>query len=128
MPVATSTASSSGATNSADSKSESASTSDPAPSAATIDAATLDLLLGKAFASWRGHDNDALAVYDGLIQTSPEDFRGYLAKGLFLKERGRKADAERMFIQARFYAPESRRSFITRVSENNPLLDLPSDD
>lgn len=68
-------------------------------SATPIDTTGVDLLLGKVYAAWRGHDNDALAVYERAIETSPEDFRPYLAKGLFLKERGRKADAERMFLQ-----------------------------
>ncbi|CAI5504021.1 unnamed protein product [Closterium sp. Naga37s-1] len=37
------------------------------------------LLLGKAYASW-GRPGDAAAVYDGLIASRPDDFRGYLAK------------------------------------------------
>ncbi len=71
----------------------------PSSSATSVDSAALELLLAKVYGSWRGHDNDALATYDALIKTAPEDFRAYLAKGLFLKEHGRKADAERMFIQ-----------------------------
>jgi hypothetical protein len=87
----------------------------PAPAAAAADAAgpasssgraprpldpvAVQLLLGKAYAGWRGHDPDALAAYDALIKSAPEDFRGYLAKGVFLKERGRRGDAERMFLQ-----------------------------
>lgn len=71
----------------------------PASPASSVDAAALDLLTAKVYSRWRGHDADALATYDALIQRTPDDFRGYLAKGLFLKERGQKADAERMFIQ-----------------------------
>jgi hypothetical protein len=37
--------------------------------------------------------------YDALISRFPEDYRGYLARGVFLRERGRRADAERMFLQ-----------------------------
>ena len=33
----------------------------------TVDSVALDLLTAKVFGSWRGHDNDALAVYDGLV-------------------------------------------------------------
>lgn len=51
--------------------------------------------------NWRGHDSDALAVYDNITRMYPEDYRGYLAKGMFMKEKGRKADADRMFLQAR---------------------------
>lgn len=39
----------------------------------------VDLLLGKAYSDW-GHVSDAVAVYDTLIATQPNDFRGYLAK------------------------------------------------
>ncbi len=39
--------------------------------------------------------------YDNLIARFPEDFRGYLAKGVFLRDKGRRADAERMFLQVR---------------------------
>ena len=71
----------------------------PAAPVSSVDAAALDLLTAKVYSRWRGHDADALATYEALIQRTPDDFRGYLAKGLFLKERGQKADAERMFIQ-----------------------------
>ena len=33
-----------------------------------IGAVELQLLLGKVFAQWRGHTNDALAVYDSLVK------------------------------------------------------------
>lgn len=39
----------------------------------------VDLLLGKAYSDW-GHISDAVAVYDQLISSHPNDFRGYLAK------------------------------------------------
>lgn len=39
----------------------------------------VDLLLGKAYSDW-GHISDAVAVYDQVISSHPEDFRGYLAK------------------------------------------------
>lgn len=44
------------------------------------------MLLGKAYSSWQGHSGDAIAVYDNLIATHPDDFRGYLAKVRFLSE------------------------------------------
>ena len=83
------------------------------------------LAAGKAYAAWRGHDTDALAAYDTLIRAFPEDFRGYLAKGMFLRDRGRQSDAERMFLQAKFYAPDSMRAFVAgRAGERAPV-DLP---
>ena len=35
------------------------------------------------------------------LQSRPDDFRGFLAKGLLLREQGRMADAQRAFIQVR---------------------------
>lgn len=43
------------------------------------------LLLGKVYTQWKGHNQEAEAVYDALIKDYPDDFRGYLAKGLLLK-------------------------------------------
>ncbi|EPS61065.1 hypothetical protein M569_13735, partial [Genlisea aurea] len=65
-----------------------------------IDLIQVDLLLGKAYSKW-GHISDAISVYDHLISAYPDDFRGYLAKGILLKENGNRGDAERMFIQVR---------------------------
>ncbi|EEF48710.1 conserved hypothetical protein [Ricinus communis] len=63
-----------------------------------VDPIQVDLLLGKAYSDW-GHVSDAVSVYDQLISSHPNDFRGYLAKGIILKENGNVGDAERMFIQ-----------------------------
>ncbi|KAL8466580.1 hypothetical protein ACS0TY_035586 [Phlomoides rotata] len=65
-----------------------------------VDPIQVELLLGKAYADW-GHVSDAVSVYDQLISNHPDDFRGYLAKGIILKENGSTGDAERMFIQVR---------------------------
>ncbi|KAG8380282.1 hypothetical protein BUALT_Bualt07G0177100 [Buddleja alternifolia] len=74
---------------------------------------TVDLLLGKAYSDW-GHISDAVAVYDKLISSHPDDFRGYLAKGIILKENGSVGDAERMFIQARFFAPDKAKVVVDK--------------
>ncbi|XP_020524703.1 uncharacterized protein LOC18437189 isoform X6 [Amborella trichopoda] len=75
----------------------------------------VELLLGKAYSDW-DHISDAVAVYDRLISIFPDDFRGYLAKGIILKENGKVGDAERMFIQARFLAPEKAKAVVDRYS------------
>ncbi|KAJ4826194.1 hypothetical protein Tsubulata_023783 [Turnera subulata] len=98
-----------------------------------IDPIQVDLLLGKAYSDW-GHVSDAISVYDQLISVHPDDFRGYLAKGIILKENGSLGDAERMFIQAagvgygqgsswngttqwaRFFAPEKVKALVDRYS------------
>ncbi|XP_031738479.1 uncharacterized protein LOC101220521 isoform X2 [Cucumis sativus] len=81
----------------------------------SIDPVQVDLLLGKSYSDW-GHVSDAVSVYDQLISSHPNDFRGYLAKGIILKENGRSGDAERMFIQARFFAPENAKMLVDRYS------------
>ncbi|GFR49540.1 hypothetical protein Agub_g11584 [Astrephomene gubernaculifera] len=96
-----------------------------APAVRPLDPVGVELLRGKVYSSWRGHEQDALAAYDELLAAYPEDYRGYLAKGLFLKERGRKADAERMFLQARFFAPASKQQLVRALAEASPTLELP---
>ncbi|KAL6639794.1 hypothetical protein ACP70R_022616 [Stipagrostis hirtigluma subsp. patula] len=81
-----------------------------------IDPIQVDLLLGKAYSDW-GHIGDAVSVYDKLITEHPEDFRGYLAKGIILKENGKAGDAERMFIQAKFFAPEAAKALVDRYAQ-----------
>ncbi|TXG69600.1 hypothetical protein EZV62_004535 [Acer yangbiense] len=78
--------------------------------------AMVELLLGKAYSDG-GRVSDAVAVYDQLISSYPNDFRGYLAKGIIFKENGRVGDAERMFIQARFFAPENAKALVDRYSK-----------
>ncbi|CAK8574562.1 unnamed protein product [Lathyrus sativus] len=80
-----------------------------------LDPVQVELLLGKAYSDW-GHVGDAIAVYDQLISTHPDDFRGYLAKGIILKENKSIGDAERMFIQARFFAPGKAKALVDRYS------------
>lgn len=81
---------------------------------------------GKSYAAWRGHDQDALAAYDTLIGAFPTDFRGYLAKGMLLRDRGRQGDAERMFLQAKFYAPDNLQAFVaSRAGERADIGPLP---
>ncbi|KAL9257967.1 hypothetical protein AKJ16_DCAP05010 [Drosera capensis] len=80
-----------------------------------VDPIQVDLLLGKAYSDW-GHVSDAVSVYDQLISNHPNDFRGYLAKGIILKENGNVGESERMFIQARFFAPEKAKALVDRYS------------
>ncbi|KAM0003702.1 putative tetratricopeptide-like helical domain superfamily [Helianthus debilis subsp. tardiflorus] len=80
-----------------------------------LDPIQVELLLGKAYSDW-GHVSDAVSVYDRLISSHPNDFRGYLAKGIILKANGKIGDAERMFIQARFFSPEGAKAVVDRYS------------
>lgn len=89
--------------------------SSSAISGSQVDPMLVELLLGKAYSDW-GHVSDAVAVYDKVISSYPDDFRGYLAKGIILKENGNVGDAERMFIQARFYAPKNAKALVDKYS------------
>ncbi len=67
------------------------------------------------YAQWPRHDADALAVYDGLTQQHPQDFRGYAAKGVLLRKLGRKGDAQRAFLQARYNAPRELQPQLDKI-------------
>lgn len=69
----------------------------------------------QVYSQWDRHDGDAMAVFDGLTQEYPEDFRGYLAKGVLLRKEGRKGDAQRAFLQARYTAPPEALNLIEKV-------------
>ncbi|KAG8080903.1 hypothetical protein GUJ93_ZPchr0007g3665 [Zizania palustris] len=89
---------------------------DSAPKSQDVDLIQVDLLLGKAYSNW-GHISDAVAVYDNLITEHPEDFRGYLARGVILKENGKAGEAERMFIQAKFFAPDAVKALVDQYAQ-----------
>ncbi|KAL3698893.1 hypothetical protein R1sor_012969 [Riccia sorocarpa] len=80
-----------------------------------IDPIQVELLLGKSYAAW-GKPGDAVSIYDGLIASYQDDFRGYLAKGILLKDQGKTADSERMFIQARYLAPPEAKATVDKYS------------
>lgn len=67
------------------------------------------------YSQWDRHDGDAMAVYDSMTQKNPQEFRGYLAKGVLLRKEGRKGDAQRAFLQARYNAPPEALGLIEKV-------------
>lgn len=81
-----------------------------------LDDVQLQLLLGKVYSEWKGHSGDAITVYNGLIDEYKQDFRGFLAKGSLLKEIGKEKDAQRMFLQARFLAPDAAKPLVEQVA------------
>jgi len=86
------------------------------PGGGPVGAVEARLLLGKVYSQWKGHTGDAANTYDELISASPEDFRGYLAKGVLLRDNGSKGDAQRNFIQARYFAPPEARPIVDKIS------------
>jgi len=82
----------------------------------TYDPLSLLLLKASVYSGWDGHAADAAALYDKAVDEYNEDFRAYLARGAFLQIQGQKGEAQRMFIQARFYAPTDAKAFVNRVA------------
>lgn len=72
----------------------------------------LGMLQAKLLAQWRGHGPEAIQLYEELCDANPDDFRPFLGRGLLLKAEGRMADAQRMFVQARFLAPSSSKATV----------------
>lgn len=72
-------------------------------------------MCAQVYLQWDRHDADALAVYDSIVQKDPLEFRGYLAKGVLLRKQGRKGDAQRAFLQARYNAPPEALNLIEKV-------------
>lgn len=69
----------------------------------------------QVYTQWPRHDAEALAVYDRIVQEQPQDFRGYAAKGVLLRKLGRKGDAQRAFLQARYNAPRELQPLVDRI-------------
>ena len=80
------------------------------------DALALLLLQASVYSGWEGHAADAAALYDKAVDEHREDFRAYLARGAFLQTQGQKGEAQRMFIQAKYYAPADAKGFVNRVA------------
>lgn len=72
----------------------------------------LGMLQAKLLAQWRGHSPEAIQLYEELCEANPDDFRPFLGRGLLLKAEGRMADAQRMFVSARYLAPASSKATV----------------
>lgn len=80
-----------------------------------LDKIQLNLLLARAYAAGEKLDQ-ASSTYDEIISENPEDFRGYLAKGVLLRsQKGREGEAAQLFSQARFLAPEKAKGVVDNV-------------
>ena len=69
----------------------------------------------QVYTQWPRHDADALAVYDKVIEERPQDFRGHAAKGVLLRKLGRKGEAQRAFLQARYNAPRELQPLVDKI-------------
>jgi len=68
-----------------------------------IDDVDAELLKARVYSGWKGKGKEAEKAFSDVVENHPEDFRGYLAKGVFMREIGRPDEA--MFKQAEALAP-----------------------
>ena len=73
---------------------------------ADIDRVDADLLKARVYSGWKGKGKEADKAFADVVETHPDDFRGYLAKGVFAREIGRPDEATAMFKQAEALAPD----------------------
>jgi len=73
------------------------------------------LLEARVYSGWKGHGKDAEEAYQRVITAHGEDFRGYLAKGVFFREIGRPAEADSLFRQAKTLAPKEMAEVVSAV-------------
>ena len=73
------------------------------------------LLEARVYSGWKGHSKEAEAAYQDVIETHGDDFRGYLAKGVFYREIGKPDAAEGMFRQAKALVPGEMREVVNAV-------------
>ena len=73
------------------------------------------LLEARVYSGWKGHSKEAEKAYQDVIDTHGDDFRGYLAKGVFYREIGKPDAAEGMFRQAKALVPGEMREVANAV-------------
>jgi len=73
------------------------------------------LLEARVYSGWKGHAKEAEAAYQSVIDSNADDFRGYLAKGVFYREIGKPDAAEGMFRQAKALMPGEMKEVVSTV-------------
>ena len=73
------------------------------------------LLEARVYSGWKGHGKEAEAAYQSVIDSHGDDFRGYLAKGVFMREIGKPDQADVLFRQAKSLAPKEMSDIVSTV-------------
>ena len=73
------------------------------------------LLEARVFSGWKGHGKEAEEAYQAVIDGHADDFRGYLAKGVFMREIGKPDQADALFRQAKSLAPGEMSEVVAAV-------------
>jgi tetratricopeptide (TPR) repeat protein len=87
-----------------------------AKAAPNTDVTPLKLLLAQVFVT-KQRNADALAIYDGLIETNKEDFRPVLAKALVFKQMGNLTEAQALLTAAIDLAPSEYKDQIKGLAQ-----------
>ena len=67
------------------------------------------LLEARVQSAWKGHGKDAEIAYEAVIAEHPEDFRGYLAQGVFFPNRRQAGRRRRRVSQSQIVGAERHR-------------------
>lgn len=70
----------------------------------SIDTVSVQLLLGQVYAQ-QSRNEEAIAIYDNIAESQPDDFRPLLGKAIVFRNSGKPADALPLLKRARDLAP-----------------------
>jgi tetratricopeptide (TPR) repeat protein len=81
----------------------------------SVDVSGVKLLLARVYADQQRFD-EAIALYDQVIQTNKEDFRPVVAKALVLQAQGKTEEAKTLFTSAAALAPPQFKDQINQLA------------
>ena len=91
----------------------------------SIDVVSVQLLLAQVYVE-DGQVDDALRVYDEVIEIASDDFRPRLAKALVLTDIGNVAEAALLFEQAEEMAPDQYKDQVRELAAGSTGTETPS--
>jgi len=92
---------------------------------ASVDVATVQLLLAQVYTTQKRYD-EAIAVYDRVIEANKQDFRPVLAKAVVLQQEGKTEQAKPLFENAAALAPAQYKDEINRLATEKPVAETAS--
>lgn len=91
----------------------------------TIDELAVKLILGQVYVEQK-QSEQALALYDDLIKTSPKDFRPFYGKAVALRAQGNLEAAQTFFQSAAALAPEQYKAQIRATAQQSAPSQSPA--
>ncbi|MBV9387144.1 MAG: tetratricopeptide repeat protein [Chroococcidiopsidaceae cyanobacterium CP_BM_ER_R8_30] len=89
---------------------------------ATVDVAAVQLLLAQVYVTQK-HDDQAITIYDRMIEQNKQDFRPVLAKAVVLRQEGKTEQAKSLFESAATIAPEQYKEEIKHLAAEKPVAE-----